>query len=58
MRSKLDGKFKWCIFLDYAHKDFRYRLWDPIDKVIINKDVFLEYQTIKDFENIEKPIYH
>ena len=26
-RSKLDGKTKECVFLGYAHDDFRYRLW-------------------------------
>lgn len=33
-RSKLDDKSKQCIFLGYAHGEFGYRLWDPIDKKI------------------------
>lgn len=33
-RSKLDDKSKQCIFLGYAHSEFGYRLWDPIDKKI------------------------
>ena len=56
-RSKLDGKAKQCIFVGYAHEEFGYRLWDPIGKRIIrSRDVvFLEDQTIEDFEKPEKP---
>lgn len=55
--SKLDDMEKQCIFLGYADDKFGYRLWDPIDKKIIrSKDaVFLEDQTIEDFEKVERP---
>lgn len=45
-RSKLDDKSKQYIFLGYAHEEFGYRLWDPIDKKIVkSRDVvFLEDQ--------------
>ena len=51
-RTKLDGKFKECIFLGYPHEEFGYRLWDPIDKKIIrSRDViFFEDQTIDDIK--------
>ncbi|KAL5863382.1 hypothetical protein ACOSQ3_000896 [Xanthoceras sorbifolium] len=56
-RSKLDGKAKQCIFVGHAHEEFGYRLWDPVNKRIIrSRDVvFLEDQTIEDFEKPEKP---
>ena len=55
-RSKLDDKSKQCIFVGYAHEEFGYRLWDPIDKKIIrSRDViFLEDQTIEDFDKSKK----
>jgi len=55
-RSKLDDKAKHCIFVGYAHEEFGYRLWDPIDKKIIqSRDVFfLEDQTIEDFDKSKK----
>ena len=55
-RAKLDGKGKQCIFLGYAHEEFGYRLWDPINKRIVrSRDVvFLEDQTIEDFDKPEK----
>ena len=44
------------IFLGYAHEEFGYRCWDPIDKKVIrSRDVFFEDQTIEDFEKLEKP---
>ena len=43
--------------MGYAHEEFGYRLWDPISKRIVrSRDVvFLEDQTIEDFEKSEKP---
>ena len=43
-RSKLDNKAKACIFLGYGHEEFKYILWDPMNKKIIrSRDVvFLE----------------
>ncbi|KAG6432866.1 hypothetical protein SASPL_104454 [Salvia splendens] len=54
-RSKLDDKTKPCIFLGYAHEEFDYRLWDPINrKIIRSRDVvFLEDQVAHDAK--EKP---
>ena len=51
-RTKLDGKSKECIFLGYAHEEFGYRLWGPIDKKVIrSRDViFFEDQTIEDIK--------
>lgn len=45
------------MFLGYGYQEFGYRLWDLIDKKIIrSRDViFLEDQTIEDFDKIEKP---
>ena len=42
--------------MGYAHEEFDYWYWDLVDKKIIkSRDVvFLEDQTIKDFEKIEK----
>ena len=42
--------------MGYGHEDFGYRLWDLVNKKIIRiRDViFLEDQTIKDFEKTEK----
>ena len=57
-KSKLDSKAKQCIFLGYAHEEFGYRLWDPVDKKIIrSRDVvFLEDQTLEDIQKkAEKP---
>ena len=31
-RSKLHDKAKQCIFLGYGHKQFGYRLWDPVNR--------------------------
>ena len=43
-RSKLNDKAKECIFLDYGHKKFGYRLCDLMAKKLITtrNDVFLE----------------
>ena len=55
-RSKLDDKAKHCIFVGYAHEEFGYSLWGPIEKKIIrSRDViFLEDQTIEDFDKSKK----
>ena len=55
-RAKLDANSKQCIFLGYAHDEYGYRLWDPVDKKIIrSRDVvFIEDQTIEDIEKAEK----
>ena len=51
-KSKIDVKSRQYIFLNYRHEDFGYRLYDPIEKKVIrNRDVFLENQSI---ENIDK----
>ena len=49
-RSKLDNKFKPCIFLGYSKDEFGYRLWDLFDKnVVRSRDiVFMEDKTIED----------
>ena len=51
-RSKLDGKTKECIFLDYSHDSFGYRLWDPLKKrVFRSRDViFYEDQNVRDLQ--------
>jgi hypothetical protein len=51
-RSKFDIKVKQCIFMGYGHEKFGYRLWDPVNKKIIqSKDsVFFEDQTIEDLD--------
>ena len=45
-RTKLDAKFRRCIFLGYADGVKGYRLWDPIaHKIVISRDViFVEDQ--------------
>ena len=55
-RAKLDANSKQCIFLGYAHDEYGYKLWDPVDKKIIrSRDVvFIEDQTIEDVEKAEK----
>ena len=55
-RSKLDVKAKPCIFLGYGHKEFGYRLWDPMSKKIVkSRDiVFLEDQLVDDGYKVEK----
>ena len=57
-RAKLDANSKQCIFLGYAHDEYGYRLWDPVDrKVIRSRDVFfLEDQTIEDIKKAEKSL--
>ena len=32
---KLDSKVKQCIFMGYGHEEFGYRLWEPVNKKII-----------------------
>ena len=56
-KSKLDGKTRQCIFIGFCHEEFGYRFQDPVDKKVIrSKDViFLDNQTIVDFEKSEKP---
>ena len=55
-RSKLDVKPKPCIFLGYGHKEFGYRLWDPLSrKIVRSRDiVFLEDQLVDDGDKVEK----
>ena len=55
-RSKLDDKAKECIFLDYRHEEFGYRLWDPVaGKLIKNRNVvFLEDQIVSDEEKSDE----
>ncbi|KAH9672314.1 hypothetical protein KPL70_017673 [Citrus sinensis] len=45
-RTKLDSKFRRCIFLGYANGVNGYRLWDPTaHKIVISRDViFIEDQ--------------
>ena len=56
-RSKLDSKTRQCIFIGFCHEEFRYRFCDLVNKKVIkSRDaVFLEDQTIADFEKSEKP---
>lgn len=52
-RSRFDGvKVKPCVFIGYCHKEFTYKLWDPVNKKIArSKDVvFLEGQ-VTDYGN-------
>lgn len=55
-RSKFDVKSKQCIFLSYGHKNFGYRLYDPIEKKMVrSRDVvFFEDQTIEDIDKNDK----
>ncbi|GJV06067.1 putative RNA-directed DNA polymerase [Tanacetum coccineum] len=55
-RSKLDVKTKPCVFLGYGQDEFRYRLYDPVQKRLVrSRDVvFEEDQTLKDVENAEE----
>ena len=50
-RSKLDNKFKPCIFLGYLKDEFGYRMWDLLDKKAIrSRDViFMEDKTIENW---------
>ena len=56
-RSELDDKAKQCIFLGYGHEKFWYKLWDSVDRKLVRSQaiVFLEHQTIQNFEKIVKP---
>ena len=49
-RAKLDKKTKECIFLGYGISEYGYRLWDPVQKKIVqSRDVvFLEDENIED----------
>ena len=52
LRSKLDNKCRPCIFLGYGKAQFKFKLWDLIDKKVIrSRDiVFIEEKTIADWE--------
>ena len=54
-RSKLDNEAKSCIFLEYGHEEFGYRLWDLVNmKIVKNRDVvFLEDQLGDDADKVE-----
>ena len=49
-RAKLDKNTKECIFLGYGISEYRYRLWDPIQrKIVWSRDVvFCEDKNIQD----------
>lgn len=34
-RSKLDCKFKQCIYMGDTHEEFGYKLWDPANKKVL-----------------------
>ncbi|GJR20718.1 putative RNA-directed DNA polymerase [Tanacetum coccineum] len=55
-RSKLDVKGKPCVFLGYGQDEFRYRLYDPVQKKLVrSRDVvFEEDLTLKDVENAKR----
>ena len=57
-RSKLDSKSKKYILMGYRNEEFRYRLWDPIEKKIIrSRDViFFEDQNIEEIQKGVKPV--
>lgn len=52
-KLKLDSKSKECIFLGYGNEGFKYKLWDPVKRMIVrSRDVvFFEYQIIKGYSN-------
>lgn len=54
--AKLNSKSVECIYFGYGDDKFRYILWDPKNrKLIQNRDVvFKEDQTFEDFENEEE----
>ena len=51
-RSKLDNKSKPCIFLGYSEDEFGYRLWDLLDKKVVQSRaiVFMEDKMIEDWK--------
>ncbi|GJV58461.1 putative RNA-directed DNA polymerase [Tanacetum coccineum] len=53
-RSKLDVKGKPCVFLMYGQNEFRYRLYDPVQKKLVrSRDVvFEEDLTLKDVGDV------
>ena len=55
-RAKLDAKVKECIYLGSPRDELGFKLWDPINKKIVqSRDViFFEDQTIHDIERPEK----
>ncbi|GKA22209.1 putative RNA-directed DNA polymerase [Tanacetum coccineum] len=55
-RSKLDVKGKPCVFLGYGQDEFRYRLYDPVQKKLVHSRdvVFEEDLTLKDVEKAER----
>ena len=48
--SKLDNKWKPCIFLGYSQDEFSYMLWDLVNKMVVRSwdIVFLEGKVIED----------
>ena len=55
-RAKLDPKSRPCIFLRYSDDEFGYRLWNLVEKKVIqSRDiVFMEEKTIIDWEAEKK----
>ena len=48
----MDNKSKPCIFLGYSEDEFGYRLWDLLDKKVVqSRDILLmEDKTIQDWK--------
>ncbi|KAJ9566889.1 hypothetical protein OSB04_002855 [Centaurea solstitialis] len=59
-RSKLDVKTKHRVFLGYGQDEFGYRLYDPIQKKLVQSRhvVFEEDQTLKDVEKENTSAQH
>ncbi|RDX82832.1 hypothetical protein CR513_36333, partial [Mucuna pruriens] len=57
-RSKLDMKTRQCIFIEYGHDEYDYRMYDPVEKKLVrSRDVqFMENQTIEDIDKVKKSI--
>lgn len=57
--SKVDVKIWQCVFLNYGLDEFRYRLYDLIDKKqVISQDVvFIENQIIQNIEKTNKTMF-
>ncbi|RDX74016.1 hypothetical protein CR513_46284, partial [Mucuna pruriens] len=55
-RSKLDMKTRQCIFIEYGHDEYGYRMYNPVEKKLVrSRNVqFMEDQTIEDIDKVKK----